>query len=77
MSTALILGTSAIAAVIVAIAWRAAKLEAGNAVSSAWVQAHRQQGDRIEYHGPRITLPIDKRANELGWVNRVRLRRSA
>jgi len=46
-------------------------------MSDAWLRAQRQASTRIEFHGPRITLPINKRANERGWTNRLRLRRPA
>ena len=44
-------------------------------VSRAWLRHLWQLGNRVEFHGPAITKPIDKLMNERGWYQAEKLRR--
>jgi hypothetical protein len=46
-------------------------------VSATWLRQQAQRESRVEHHAPRITLPIRKAINELGWWQRLTLRREA
>ncbi len=46
-------------------------------VSDTWLRQQAQAESRVEFHGPRITLPVRKVRNELAWLQRVVLRREA
>lgn len=48
-----------------------------NQMSDRWLRAQACEMSRVQFDGPRIQLPIPKIDNEVGWLNRLRLRRPA
>ncbi len=46
-------------------------------MSREWLKAHSQRESRIEFHGVQIRFPIRKALNELGWINRIKLRKAS
>ena len=46
-------------------------------VSNEWLSHHDRLSSRVDYHGPRLSFPIRKLANESSKWNARRLRRSA